>query len=231
LGGDARDRVAGFLRALGALPDPECDHLTVLLTAYGRLRDGPRDGPAGHAAAALLHEHLLSWLPLYLDRVRALRLAPYPRWAELLTDVLAADAERAGTVMEMDVPLHLRAAPPLPDPRSDGRDAFVEGLLSPVRSGMVLTGIDLRAAARELQLGLRVGERRFVLDALLGQDPVGTLQWLAEHTRTTVTAWAPWIVVARPTATWWVARADVTRVLLHSVAVDAGGTQSIGAGR
>jgi len=218
LGGAARDRVAGFFRALGAVPDPEPDHLTLLLTAYEQLRDGPADGPAVHAAAALLQEHLVSWLPLYLARVRALAPTPYPQWAQLLTDVLLADAGRAATTTE--APLHLRDAPPLPDPRAAGHDAFVDGLLTPVRAGLVLTGQDLLRASRELQLGLRVGERRFVLDALLVQDAAATLRWLAEHARTTTAAWAPWTTVARPTATWWVTRADATRVLLHQLALE-----------
>jgi TorA maturation chaperone TorD len=218
LGGAARDRVAGFFRALGAVPDAEPDHLTLLLTAYGQLRDRPADGPAGHAAVALLHEHLVPWLPLYLGRVHALAPTPYPQWARLLADVLLADAGRVAGATE--VPLHLRDAPPLPDPRVAGRDAFVDGLLSPSRAGVILTGLDLLRASRELRLGLRVGERRFVLEALLAQDAAATLLWLAEHTRTTGVAWAPWTAVARPTATWWVMRADATRVLLHQLALE-----------
>ncbi|HSJ47194.1 MAG TPA: molecular chaperone TorD family protein [Euzebyales bacterium] len=221
LGGAARDRVAGFFRALGAVPDTEPDHLTLLVTAYGQLRDVPADGPAGHAAAALLHEHLVPWLPLYLARVRALAPAPYPQWAQVLADVLLADA--GGVADAVDPPLHLRDAPALPDPRAAGHDAFVDGLLSPVRAGVILTGRDLLRASRELRLGLRVGERRFVLDALLAQDAAATLRWLAGHTRTTGDAWAPWTEVAPTTATWWSTRADATLGLLHELALEVDG--------
>ena len=157
LGGEARDRVAGFFRALDAVPGPDPDHLAVLLTAYSHLREGAPDGPATRAADALLHEHLLSWLPLYLARVRALAAAPYPRWALLVERALRADAARRPA--PADLPLHLRAAPPRQPPPDASRDAFIAWLLAPVRSGMVLTGQDLRRAAGDLGLGVRMGER------------------------------------------------------------------------
>jgi hypothetical protein len=220
LGGEARDRVAGFFRALGAVVPPEPDHLVVLLTAYGQLREHS-SAAAGHAARALLHEHLLSWLPLYLARVRATAAAPYPQWAALVDEALFADASADDGVSGL--PLHLRAAPTLPDPRVAGHDAFVGGLLAPARSGLLLTAADVRRAARELGLGLRVGERRFVLDALLGQDAGATLRWWAAHARTTTQAWEPWVPVARPTARWWIARAGATQALLDELALDADG--------
>src|SRR3982750_3893746 len=37
LGGEARDRVAGFWRALGETPPVEPDHLAVMLALYARL--------------------------------------------------------------------------------------------------------------------------------------------------------------------------------------------------
>src|SRR2546423_4691638 len=44
LGGEARDRVAGFLAALGHTPPPEPDHLTVLLATYAQLSTPGEDG-------------------------------------------------------------------------------------------------------------------------------------------------------------------------------------------
>jgi TorA maturation chaperone TorD len=218
LGGVARDRVAGFFRALDAVPGPEPDHLAVLLTAYSQAREGPRDGAAGRAADALLHEHLLSWLPLYLARVRALAPPPYPDWALLLERVLRADA--AQRPRQDLLSLHLRAAPrghPAPD---GSRDDFLAWLLAPVRSGMVLTGSDLRRAAVELGLGVRVGERRFVLKALLDQDPAAVLRWLADHARTTVGAWRAWRDVVPGPAGWWTSTADAAASHLRSLAAD-----------
>ena len=66
LGGEARDRVAGFWRALGLVPPAEPDHLAALLGLYAALADAeeprrtsrPAAAPA-QARRALLHEHLL----------------------------------------------------------------------------------------------------------------------------------------------------------------------------
>src|SRR5918911_2653894 len=82
LGGEARDRVAGFLAALGETPPPEPDHLSTLLATYARLSAPPetedgrgdewgarRRAGLGAARKAFLWEHVLSWLPVYLKRV------------------------------------------------------------------------------------------------------------------------------------------------------------------
>lgn len=217
LGGAARDRVAGFFRALGVAPPSEPDHLTVLLAGYAQLRARADDEPpAARAAAALLHEHLLPWLPLYLARVAALAPAPYPQWAQLLGGALMAAAHEIPEPAQRC--LHLREAPVLADPRTDGHPAFMAGLLAPVCSGMVLTGADLRRAADDLQVGLRAGERRFVLDAMFAQRPGALLRWLAGHTRTTTTAWRPWNTVVGDTARWWATTADATRRSLLALA-------------
>ena len=184
LGGEARDRVAGFWRALHLTPPPEPDHLAALLGLYASLleREGEERHPArralwGQARAALLHEHLTSWLPPYLDRVEALAPPAYRAWAGLLSAALAGEAAAAGPPEAMSA--HLRAAPPLPDPRREGSRAFVTGVLAPARCGMILTRADLARSARDLGLGFRVGERRFALAALLSQTPEAVLGWLA----------------------------------------------------
>ena len=46
---------------------------------------------------------------------------------------------------------------------------------------MLLVRNDLSRAARDLGLGLRQGERMYVLKALLGQEPAATLGWLANE--------------------------------------------------
>ena len=62
-------------------------------------------------------------------------------------------------------------------------EAFLKALLAPVRSGIVITRADLARAARELGLGTRMGERLYILKALLGQEPSATLAWLAREAR------------------------------------------------
>ena len=55
-------------------------------------------------------------------------------------------------------------------------------LISPyARSGAIVTTNDLARAARDLELGLRYGEHRYVLEALFAQDPYRVLNWLADE--------------------------------------------------
>jgi TorA maturation chaperone TorD len=221
LGGAARDRVAGFWRALGLVPPAEPDHLAALLGLAATLADAERDErePAHallwrEARAALLAEHLLPWTHAYLAKLAELAPPFYAAWGDLLRDALAAQTTELGTPTVL--PLHLREAPALEPPEHTGGHAFVDALLTPVRSGMILTRADLARAARELGLGLRVGERRFVLRSLLGQDARATLDWLAAE----AASWA-----ARPghglIDAFWQQRAHAAGALLRNAATAA----------
>lgn len=182
LGGDARDRIAGFWRALGETPPVEPDHLALLLAAYARLAElatgepaGPRRDALTRAQRALLWEHLLSWVPVYLDKLVAIAPPPYVRWGEMLAAALEEEARRSPVPHAM--PLQLRAAPRLPD-LNVSLEELVGGLLAPVRSGVILTRSDLHRAAEELRLGVRAGERRFALASLVRQDASAVFGWL-----------------------------------------------------
>lgn len=186
MGGEARDRVAGFWSALGRTPPAEPDHLSALLALYASLCEEERGESASDALleqsrAALLDEHIAPWLPHYLARVQELSPGFYSRWAELLARILEAEADRAEPAERL--PLHLREAPGVPDPRQDGGEAFLVGLLAMVRTGVMLTRADLAAMAMTLDLGLRAGERRYALASLLSQDPVGVLRAYAAEAR------------------------------------------------
>jgi TorA maturation chaperone TorD len=187
LGGEARDRISGFWRALGETPPREPDHLAVMLALYARLcemeageSDSARRAGWHRARKAFLWEHLLSWLPVYLSKLETVAVSPfYRRWAEILMEALLAEAKAVG--LQEQLSLHLRDAPALIDPRRDEVGAFLQSLLAPVRSGMILVRSDLSVAARRLGLGLRLGERKFILKALFSQDAAGVLGWLAEE--------------------------------------------------
>ena len=188
LGGPARDRVAGFWRAVGVTPPAEPDHLAALLGLLAALDDTERAEPdparrtlRRRARAALLSEHLRTWLPPYLARVEELGGRFYAAWARLLGSAIEEEAGRL--VLPEQEPAHLRDVPALPDPREAGGDAFLAGLLAPVRSGLLLTRADLARGAAELGVGLRAAERSFVVRSLLAQDPRGTLAWLAGEAR------------------------------------------------
>lgn len=223
LGGDARDRVAGFFRALDVVPPAEPDHLAVLLAALSEVstREFEADDEDAAAAwrrarAALLWEHLLSWLPGWLDRVAEVATDPYRSWADLVRDTLRHEAAIVGAPAVL--PLHLRTAPALPDPRTDDTRDFLAGLLAPVRTGMIVLRDDLARACRELGLGLRMGERRFVLGAMLDQDPAATLGWLAGHARRAGEHDDDWL---GEVGVWWQQRRRDTAALLDDLSTDA----------
>jgi TorA maturation chaperone TorD len=218
IGGEARDRVAGFWRALGLVPPAEPDHLGALLGLYAALAEDElaqtiraRAALRRQARAALLHEHLLSWLEPWLAKLAEIAPPAYKAWGGLLADVLSIEA---GTLLDGREPLpaHLRAAPPLEAPERTGGAAFLEGLLAPARSGLVLVRGDLARAARDLGLGARPAERRYTLRHLLGQDPAGTLRWLRAESRRAARRSA---VIAGPAvAAHWSDRAAATSDLL-----------------
>jgi hypothetical protein len=222
LGGEARDRIAGFMRSLEITPPAEPDHLATLLGLYADLADreqtaiGTQEQAAWRRArAAMLWEHLLTWLPAYLDEITARAPDPYPQWAKLLGGALIREAGIVGP--PADTPLALRAAAPIPDPREHPADEFLDGLLAPVRSGMIVSRTVLAETARDLGLGYRLGERRFILTSLLGQDAAATLRWLSAHATTVTDRPHDFAPVTRH----WQQRARTTAALLTDLARDA----------
>lgn len=224
LGGEAKDRVAGFWRALRLTPPAEPDHLAVLLALYATLADSEAAEPdparrqlRRRSRQALLWEHLLSWLPAYLAKLEEIASPFYRAWSEVLREALIAEARTLG--LPDQLPLHLREAPMLPDPQPDGAEAFLAGLLTPVRAGMVLVRDDLARAARELGLGLRQGERTYVLTALLGQEPAATLKWLADEAGRWVSLHASMPDELEPVRGFWTRRAQASAQLITSLSL------------
>jgi TorA maturation chaperone TorD len=233
LGGEVRDRVGGFWRAVGRTPPREADHLSSLLVLYASLLDEgagpPSQGPdgAGRAlaaggAAALLHEHLEPWVFTLLDRVRDLGTLFQVRWAALTEDVLLGEAAWAGRPASL--PAHLESAPPLPDPRQEGAQAFLSGLLAPVRCGIVLTRTDLARVASDLGLGAGLAERRRSLEALLGDHASEALTALADAALESARRHNARVPILGPTAAFWSARAQRTADLLGEL---AGGADTV----
>src|SRR5438105_5001500 len=100
LGGDARERIAGFWRALGLRPPPEPDHLTALLGLYASIveheqqeTDAARAELWARARATLLNDYLLSWLSPYLQRVSEIADDVYASWASLLLGTLQLECD------------------------------------------------------------------------------------------------------------------------------------------
>lgn len=225
MGGEARDRIAGFWRALDMVPPTESDHLTVLLAFYSRLReleeqtDGEGSERYRHVRTAFLWEHLLSWLPLYIDKMREVAPQFNRDWADLLAATLAEEIE--ATYRPGQLPLHLREAQQIVDPRgTDDGEALLGSLLAPVRCGFILLRDDLRRAGEELELGIRAGERSYVLKALLSQDDKATLVWLANEASRWADSHKAWSDLTGPIASFWSTRASTTASLLNDLAND-----------
>ncbi len=225
LGGEARDRVAGFWRALSQTPPGEPDHLATLLGAYARLVDLELETENAAEAArwrqarhACLWEHILSWALPFLLKLRDMAPPFYLGWADLLERALAQESATLGPPAR--TPLALRASSPLQDPRETGGEGFVIALLSPVRSGLVLTRSDLARAGRDLGLGLRVGERAYILKAMLAQGASETLAWLAEEARSWEARHDRTGSIAPEVADFWMERARWTSGLLDELARD-----------
>jgi hypothetical protein len=214
LGGEGADRVAGFWRAIAVPPPAEPDHLAALLALYAGL--GEAAGQARQPATAqaltrsrqsLFAEHLWPWLPAYLDAVTDLALPALGAWADLTRQAITAEFAEQPAAPRL--PLALRAAP-----QAAKDDQDLAGLLTtPVRSGLILTRRRLAAGAGEAGLGHRIGERRYTLRAMLGQDPGATRAWAATEA-------ARWQqrhaarAAGDPVAGWWAARAGHTAALL-----------------
>jgi TorA maturation chaperone TorD len=211
LGGGAGDRVAGFWRAIGQTVPEQHDHLATLLGLYAQLgdleaseADRERRAALGRARATLLFEHLLSWLPAFLEKAIEIGPSSYAQWGRLLRSALLDEA--ASLEPPELLPLHLREAPGLPEGPDWPRE-LEAALLAPVRCGMILTRCDLHRAGRDLGLGVRAGERRFILHALWEQDPAAIMKWLGDEARSWVGRHRSYSDALGPIATFWADRA------------------------
>ncbi|MCY4398181.1 MAG: molecular chaperone TorD family protein [Gemmatimonadetes bacterium] len=248
MGGEARDRVAGFVRALGITGDGagpagdergptgdaradarEPDHLASLLGLLAALdqwerdeRDGARRTLLGQARVALVWEHVASWTGPYLASFDGCGNPFYEEWAALLG---AALSEATGIMEFPDyLPAALRSAPVLADPRREGGPAFISALLAPARSGVIILRDDLVRLGDEVGLACRAGERRYVLNSFFAQDPAGTLRWLASHAGrwgARVGAGVQGVGGMGVVAGWWAGRARSTAALLAELADEA----------
>jgi TorA maturation chaperone TorD len=230
LGGEARDRVAGFWRALGLVPPEEPDHLATMLALYAQLveraaaeEDELRRAAIERARAAFFWEHLASWLPVYLSKARTLARGAYLHWADLLARALENEAhaledEAQALAQPGTLPLHLREAPPFEDDESEREDAFVASLLAPVRTGFILIRADLRRISGSMGIALRQGERRYALGALLAQDRTAVMFELARTAREAAGAHAALPAVWGEIALFWKERARESAEYLEALA-------------
>lgn len=222
LGGEARDRIAGFWRAIGEAPPNDPDHLAVMLALYARLAEleqgaaeSLRRSALRRARTAFLWEHLLSWMPAYLSKLLEIAPPVYQAWGRLLEEALLSEAR---ALLGTDrLPLHLREAPPILMRAPEAIGDVAALVLVPVRSGMILTRTDLVRGAQGLRLAPRVAERRFALEALLGQNPDGVLGWLAGEAHRWITRHEAQGDLLGEIAQFWAERARRTAAWLSAL--------------
>lgn len=218
IGGAAADRIADFRRLLGADVGQTPDALPALLADYAELVERAADDPrAGHARAAMLWEHLLSWAMPYLDALARSAPAPYDDWARLAQEVLLLEARAVPAPAEL--PLSLRAAPaPTALADTESADGAIRALLVPAATGIVLTRADLGRAVIALEAGLVQNTRAFILSHLIDQDAPGTLDWLAAEACRQAEARAGERNALAAVAAFWMQRARHTADALSEMA-------------
>jgi len=228
LGGEARDRVAGFWRALGLTPPAEPDHLPVLLAFQAELADravaasSAAEGERWRLAArAFLHEHVMSWMPFYLAALGTLPGGFYRAWAELLAEALADAVARHGALAALPAALRESTGLALPnafEPAAGEEASWLDTLLAPLPSGVFLPRARLAAIAGDLELGERLGERRLTLRTLLSQDASATLGRLAGEARRAAASHRIAGSAVPVVAAFWLGRARACADLLEAVA-------------
>jgi hypothetical protein len=235
LGGEARDRIAGFWRAVGRTPPAEPDHLAVLLGLYGSLVEeegtgaeeaggdsgsAPSGALARHARTTLLREHLVPWVFPYLLKVEEVGGSFHRGWAALLRhgleeEVRGLEEATGDPDSAAPLPAHLAEAP------SEPPDSLTDQLLTPVRSGLILTRADLARTSRERGLPLRIGERRYALRNMLQAAPAETVTWLRGEADGWLERHGRWAAAGGPAASYWTDRALATREALARLEEEA----------
>lgn len=230
MGGEARDRVAGFWRALGQTPPAEPDHLATLLALYAALADQEAGEPDAarrtllqHSRKALFWEHIGCWVFAYLEKMEEIGQPFYQAWARVLRAALVDAAADLGPPDTL--PLHLREAAPrvaaLPDPRVDGFEAFAGGLVAMARCGMLLTRADVVRGGNAMGLSVRIGDRKFLIRTLMGQDASRTLAWLAGEADGWAARHGTLREMSPAIAGFWIGKARASAALLRALSHEA----------
>ena len=224
--GEGLERISGFWRALQRDVPNEPDHLSGLLglVAYLEELQGSEKEPARallirRSRSALLWEHLLPWLPMYLDKVESIGDdTVYGDWARLLTEALVNEYRSLGPLESL--PIHLTTSSGLPDPRDRGAKLFVSSLFCPNKSGFVLLFDDLSELATELGIAPSNKDPRMALEDLLRLAPketLGALAKLASETHSRLVS--KWGSLGEITA-YWEARNEESAILLEQLVQD-----------
>lgn len=195
LGGEAQERISDFYGALGADSPKDVDSLGSLLMHYSELISlgmGEESHGEGYLAyrkirAGFLYEHILSWVPVYLEAARSIT-SSLSGWAEALFQLFRDEIAILGLGEWHQLPRALLGRTLL---RYEGSQVELDKrhLLSPWSSGVVLSKSALFSCAKEVGAAPRIGTRSLILDSLLGQDGEATIEWLAKEAQRQADLW------------------------------------------
>lgn len=218
-GGEPRDRIAGYWRAVGRAAPAQPDELGQMLSLYADLveqEDRESDPARRHAVArirkAFLWEQLLTWVPAYVTKVDLIGPRPYRRWAQLVEQIVAREAWRAGAVPS--VSLTLQRLQDLSDPPTGDLGALITYLTAPARSGLVLAPVDLERAADEMHVATPTGGVRSALQTLVAIRSNALFNWVAAEARRWELRHERNRDVLPTLSDHWIRRARATRTLL-----------------
>ncbi len=93
-------------------------------------------------------------------------------------------------------------------------------MFAPVRVGIILTRADLARLGRGVGVGIRMGERRWMLEQLLGQEPRPVLEALGAEAAERAEGHAARASLLGPSAHFWASRARATARLLRALAAE-----------
>lgn len=182
------------------------DHLSTICNAYSSL--------AVPFRCAFLWDHMISWMLPFAVRARELGNPTYRAWAMMLLDGLEAEVGRVGSAERL--PMALRNASGLD---SLALDDVVAALFAPATSGIILTRSDLGRCARELNLMIRVADRRFTLRSMFEQDRSRVQAWLVHEAKRQADLFAGVPAVFAPIASHWEKRSLQTADVLECMIV------------
>ncbi len=177
IGGPPTDALWALFSSAGYRPDlrrADAEHLATTLKALaflsGAEADGLRDAHAGAIlrtralARRLLDEHALRWVPVWAAGVQRVGLAFPTALATAIEELLLS---HRSAILEPAPGFEL--APLALDPEDEETDlrAVATALVTPARSGLVLTRADLERLGRETSVPRGFGERAQVATNLL----------------------------------------------------------------
>lgn len=193
LGGSSRATIAGYFTALDIPIPSDPDHISALLVLLAQILEsqlivsskllGQGDDAniskldsICRARDVLLNEHILSWLPAYLLRARQVGPSSLLGWVNYCTDLIYLLANENGFEFTDSQRF---------EPRREGLSSneIVSWTTSPFLSGLIITYHDLEVVASKLNVSIRAGRKRFILEDLLSATGFDAIEQLCQIAR------------------------------------------------